>query len=422
MVKSLVHLCTMVCIKNIRDIHDVGGAPYHILRPILLKIDSAAHLRELEENSPHIRADDAECWIRLIKRDFTVEYQKEQLRPSNPESWHKVYAKYEKAVAERNRAADEALSQAYKKLEREKASNVTSVVKYDKKVFGKLPVRRTGRHDSGGGALRFGGGSRTKTTSAQSIMKKARREAGEIAMRNRLSTPTGQLPVRQGQITKAPLGLQMEHEIKSLPHVARIHAPQQRKQPQWDIEQKKRDERLLRAKKGAPAKGPTIVSDDELDPDDDMTSTSNGKKRSGMLDVDDLEGLFDADEPTASTGASRIKKTSATPSSTRSAASPPSRSAPMNPLAKMKLGRAWKDKPMTISRVETSPPKPSPATSPPRRSMQSSPPAPATHSPTAGPTAGSDQPQPKPKPMMGQKRKQAPSIFMKPKPKVRRMS
>lgn len=415
------------------DIHDVGGAPYHILRPILLKVDSATHLRELEEQSPHIQGDNAECWIRLIKRDFPVEYRKEKLHPSNPESWHKVYAKYQKLDVDRKRAANEKLNNAFKKIEQEKASNVTAIVNFDRKKFGKPPIKNvgfpgrsgaTGYGSTGSGAMRWGGGSRTKITSAQSIMKKARREAGEIALRNKLSTPTGQLHVRQGQITKAPLGMRMEHEIKALPAVPRIHAPHQRKRPQWELEQKEREARLLKAKNGSTTKEPTFISDNELDDGDNTIASSSKKQGSGGLDVDELENLFDEKKPTTP---SKAGKPSAM-SQNKSSVSRPPKCAPLNPLAKMKLGHAWRDKPMTLAPVETPVSKSSPATprsraTPSNRSKQSSPTAPATSpSAAAGSSSGSEQPRPRPRPMIGQKRKEPPSIFMKPKPKNRRMS
>ncbi|XXG94071.1 hypothetical protein Hte_000322 [Hypoxylon texense] len=412
----------------ILDIHDVGGAPYKILRPILLKIDAPAHLRQLEEQSPHIQGDDAECWIRLIKRDFPVYYRKENLQPSNPESWHKVYAKYEQMDMERKRVADEKLSNAFKKIEQDKASNVTTVMNFDRKKFGKPPVRggafqgRYGAKGSQSGAMRWGGGSRTKVTSAQSIMKKARREAEEIALRNKLSTPTGQLPVRQGQITKAPLGMRMEHEIKALPAIPRIHAPQ-RKRPQLELEQKELEARLLKAKNGLTTKGPTIISDSELDYGDDTTATSSKRQGPGMLDTDELEDLFDEKKPATPSKAGR-------PSATSPDKSPASRTpkcAPFNPLAKMKLAQTWKNKSITLVPAEPAPSKPSTTASRPRAApsdrpkqspppaKQSSPPAPAT----SPPSSGSEQPKPRPRPL---KRKEPPSIFMKPKPKNRRMS
>lgn len=389
------------------DIHDVGGAPYKILRPILMKVDTAEQLRELEEQSPHIQGDDAECWIRLIQRDFPIEYRKKQLQPSNPESWYKIYAKYQRLDEERKRSGLEKLNSDFKKINQQKASNTTTIANFDKKAFGKLPIKRVGGKGEavGSGGLRWGGGSRTKVTSAQSIIRKARREAGEVARRNKLSTPTGQLPVRQGQITKAPLGMRVEYEIKSLPAVQRIQAPQPRKKSGYEIEVKNVEKRLLAAKKGS-GPTPTIISDDDLD-------VSSGEQGSGGLDVDDLEGLFD--------GKKKPNKPSSM-SSNKSAASRPIKTASLNPLAKMKQGHAWRDKPVTIAPIEPPTPKTASTTSrssagPSGRPKQSSPPA-----STTGTSSGSEQSKPRPRPMVGQKRKEPPSIFMKPKPKSRRMS
>ncbi|KAI1765318.1 RNA polymerase II transcription factor SIII subunit A-domain-containing protein [Hypoxylon sp. FL1150] len=421
MVKSLVELCTAVCVRNVRDIHDVGGAPYKILRPILMRVDTAEQLRELEERSPHILGDDAECWIRLIQRDFPIDYRKTQLQPSNPESWHKVYAKYEKLDADRKRTAAEKLSSAYKKIEQEKQSNVTTITNFSKKVFGKPPGKRSGgrAEATGSGGLKWGGGSRTKTSSGQSIMRKVRREAGEVARRNMLSTPTGQLPVRQGQIIKAPLGMRVAYETKALPAVQRM-AP--REQSQSNIQQEKFAKRLLQIKNGYSAQKPTVISDDELD------TSSSEEQGTGGLDADDLESLYDAKKkPAAPTATSKTNKPSAM-SPSNSLTSRPIKSASLNPLAKMKQGHAWRDKPVTLAPVNPPTPKASaaasrPSAGPSGQPKQSSPPAPATSPSTAASTSsGPEHPKPRPRPMIGQKRKEPPSIFMKPKPKTRRMS
>ncbi|KAI1465697.1 RNA polymerase II transcription factor SIII subunit A-domain-containing protein [Daldinia caldariorum] len=234
MVKTLVDLCTAVCIKNVRDIFDVGSTPYGLVRPILMKIDNAAQLREIEENSPHIQPDDAECWQRLINRHFPSQVKKHNFEPRDPKLWHKVYEKYKAIEVEEKRIALEKLTSSLKTIKKEKQEKASTVINYDAKILGPAPGRRKGlggRDVPGAGGLRWGGGSRTKTTSARSIMQKARREAAEISRRNKLVTPTGQLPVRQGQIIQAPLGMREEHRIKSLPTMPtprRIQAPQSR--------------------------------------------------------------------------------------------------------------------------------------------------------------------------------------------------
>ena len=102
------------------DIYDIGTIPFSIARPILLKIDSAAQLRQIEKNSPHIEADTAECWKRLINRDFPVLAKREAFVPKNPRSWHKIYAKYQHEDAKAKHEAEQALKNAYKGMKEDK--------------------------------------------------------------------------------------------------------------------------------------------------------------------------------------------------------------------------------------------------------------------------------------------------------------
>ncbi|KAI0848947.1 RNA polymerase II transcription factor SIII subunit A-domain-containing protein [Daldinia vernicosa] len=446
MVKTLVDLCTTVCIKNVKDITDVGSAPYSILRPILLKIDNAAQLREVEERSPHIQGDDAECWQRLINRHFPRQVKKHNFEPRNPTLWHKVYDKYKKIEVEEKRIALEKLTSSLKTIEKEKEEKASKLINYDAKLLGPAPGRRRGvggREVAGAGGLRWGGGSRTKTTSAQSIMQKARREAAEICRRNKLMTPTGQLPVRRGQIVQAPLGMREEHRIKTLPTMPtprKIQAPQSRTGERWEREQKEREARLLKLKNGTTTKKATIISDDEFD-EDDQFDDDGETQEGGGLNVEELEDLFDDDTPSTS-NAPKATKSAAVPSQNKPSPLPSSsstRASGSSGLAGMKMGHSWKNNPVRTVPVESpaqktasrssasSPPaaKHTAASPPPRPSMPSK--ASSSHPPAGGSTytgtsISSTDPKPKPKPILGQKRKDPPSIFMKPKPKARRMS
>ncbi|KAI1653041.1 hypothetical protein F4813DRAFT_383552 [Daldinia decipiens] len=485
MVKTLVDLCTTVCIKNVKallilpfifhpqtlysfpnlpqrtivvsptsfinntnimgpslDISDVGSAPYKILRSILLKIDNPAQLREVEEKSPHIQGDDAE----LKKHNF---------EPRNPTLWYKIYDKYKKIEVEEKRAALEKLTSSLKTIKKEKQEKASKVINYDARILGPAPGRRKGvggREVAGVGGLRWGGGSRTKTTSAQSIMQKARREAAEISRRNKLMTPTGQLPVRRGQIVQAPLGMREEHRIKTLPTMPtarRIQAPQSRTGERWEREQKEREARLLKLKNGTTTKKTTIISDDEFDEDDqfdddDDDDDDDEVQEGGGLNVEELEDLFDDDTPSTS-NAPKPTKTAAMSSQNKpsSHSSLPSsnstRASGSSGLAGMKMGHSWKNNPMRVVPVESpaqkTASKSSASSPPPARYTASSPPlrpsmsskAASSHPPAGGSTyastgSSSADLKPKPKPMLGQKRKDPPNIFMKPKPKNRRMS
>ncbi|KAI8957790.1 RNA polymerase II transcription factor SIII subunit A-domain-containing protein [Daldinia sp. FL1419] len=449
MVKSLVELCTNVCIKNIRDISNVGDLPYSRLEKILLKIDNAAQLREVEVNSPHLQGDTTECWRRLINRHFPNQVKKHHFEPRNPTLWYKIYDKYKKIETEEKRIALEKLTSSLKSIKQEKQEKASKVINYDSRLLGPAPGRRKGtggREVAGSGGLRWGGGSRTKTTSAQSIMQKARREAAEISRRNKLMTPTGQLPVRQGQISQAPLGMREEHRIKTLPTMpaprrtqGRIQAPQSRAGGRWEQEQKEREARLLKLKNRTTTKGATIISDDEFDDDDGFDEEEDDDvQESSGLNADYLEDLFDDDTPSTSI-ASRSNKIPPAPSQSKPP-SDPARGSSLSGLAKMKMGLSSKNNPMRVVPVKTptqnpaskptasSPPPPSKPTaaSPPLRpSMPSNALTSQPHtasSSSAGPGSSNADPKPKPKPVLGQKRKEPPSVFMKPKPKARRMS
>ncbi|KAI1082983.1 RNA polymerase II transcription factor SIII subunit A-domain-containing protein [Whalleya microplaca] len=419
MVKSLIDLCTAVCIKNIRDITDVGGIPYPVLRPILMKVETAAQLRTIEVNSPHLESDTAECWKRLIKRDFPVLSERFKFEPRNPTSWHKVYEKYQRLEADQKREAEEKLKNAFSSINKKKEENVSHVVNYDRRLLPRAPRegrglgRRgpVGRREEGVGGLRFTGGTRTKTNTAQSIMKKARREALEIGRRNRLATPTGKLPVAQGQIAHAPLGMMEEHRIKAQPLTKRIHAPQPLRRTERESELEEREARLRSMKSAAPAKGATIISDDELDDEDDGAEYSDYEQGPGGLDEGNLEDLFDDDEPPRTPG--KTTKAAPAPIPSRSAAP-----APLSGLAKMKRGLTNAKRPtsvITTTTVPTSkpttsrPPPSSPpaAISPPLRPAHS----PKQHSP---PGSGSEV-----NPMVPRKRKPV-DVFFKPKSKFPR--
>ncbi|KAI0537424.1 RNA polymerase II transcription factor SIII subunit A-domain-containing protein [Xylaria digitata] len=301
MVKSLVELCTAVCLRNIKDITDIGAIPYDIARPILLKIDNAVQLRRIEVNSPQLEGDTAECWKRLIARDFPVPYSKEQFAPNNPKSWHKIYAKYRRLDAESRQAAAEALQKAYKGIKAEKDHNGSKVVNYDSRTLPRLPrdvkpqvgIRPKGRRNTPDQSeLRFTGGSRTKTNTPKGLLKRAMREAKEISTRNRLNTLSSAMKVRPGQIVRAPVGMVQEKVHNARP-LRGIRPPTHR--PQSDAQRREiedREARLRKAKETNLQKGGSYIMDedlDDLDIEDEDGPTG--------LDVDDLEALTSHREP-----------------------------------------------------------------------------------------------------------------------------
>ncbi|ORY66241.1 RNA polymerase II transcription factor SIII subunit A-domain-containing protein [Pseudomassariella vexata] len=306
--KSLVELCTVVCIKNIKEITDIGSTPYHLIRHVLLRIDTAQHLLELEQTSPHLALDDAECWLRLIERDFGRLHNEYQYAPKNPASWNRVYFKYEKFDRSQKEEAQEKLRNAFAGLKKKKEDSTAEVITFDRKrlpppprdrsVGGMKKVaigRRGGSNDTG--ELRFTSGTRTKVTNAKSIMRKVKREAKEIHNRNRLATPGGALVVDRRQLKQAPKGLVEAHRVTNQP-AFKIHAPAMRpsaEQMVRDQEMQEREARLLRLKAG---KSATFISDSDLEDEDDYNDDAGQDYGGGGLNEDDLEDLFD-DESSA---------------------------------------------------------------------------------------------------------------------------
>lgn len=257
--RSLTEMCIRVCIKNVANITDVGDLGYKTIRPVLLKVTSADQLRQIEESSPQIKGEDAELWRKLIERDFPG-WRKKNYVPKNPESWHKVYARYKREHIEEMAAAEAKLVSAFATLEKEKNAHTSKIV--DQRLLPKPP--RDGR-----GLSRAAGSSATRVPkfSGSSLLQKAKREAREIKNRRILSTPTGALAVPPGQIKKAPEAMVNEYRIREHATMeVRIKAPRLSR-PTRDLELERREARLRAAKVTlTSSKAEVVISDtDEND-------------------------------------------------------------------------------------------------------------------------------------------------------------
>ncbi|KAI0102958.1 hypothetical protein GGR51DRAFT_550219 [Nemania sp. FL0031] len=395
MVKSLIDLCTAVCLRNIKDIDDMGYAPYGIVRPILQKIDNAAQLRRIEMNSPHLEGETAECWKRLIARDFPVLDERHRYVPTNPKSWHKVYAKYHHLDRSAKREAEEKLKNAFKEIKKEKDTNVSRVINYDSRKLPRLPrdVKpqvgtrpKSNRMGPDQSELRFTGGSRTKTNTPKSLLKRAIREAKEISTRNRLNTPVGAKQVRPGQILKAPVGMVQEKVTNARP-LTGIRPPSYHPaSSSRSREMEDREARLRKAKEMNSQRGGSYMDDEDLEDLDIEGEDGIG------LDIDDLEALDDEPEPSyrprpadSSSGSARG---SVFARKMGSSSAPPS----SRPEAQTK------QKPTPARKDQTLGP-----TSPPLRPVAS---GSSVTSPTLPPAA--------------QRKRKAVDIFMRPKPKAPR--
>ncbi|KAI3334811.1 RNA polymerase II transcription factor SIII subunit A-domain-containing protein [Ustulina deusta] len=404
MVKSLVELCTAVCLRNVKDIADIGNIPYNLARPILVKIDNAAQLRQIEINSPQLEADTVEVWKRLIARDFPVVSRREAFVPKNPKSWHKIYAKYQHIDTKAKQDAKEHLKNAYKGLQEEKDRTVSKVINYDSRTLPRLPrdvrpqvgirakSRRAGPDQS---ELRFTGGSRTKTNNPKSLLKRARREAKEITTRNRLNTSVGAGQVRPGQIVRAPVGMVQEKVNNARPLTGIRPPTHQLRSDTGQREIEDREARLQKAKEMNSQKGGSYISDEDLD-DLDIEDEDDYIG----LEVDDLENLADQPEPSYEARPSRSSPTAARGSvfarKMGSSSTAPSAS-------RIRTEAQTKLNPVQVQKEPTT------------RSLQSLGPT----SPPSKPAPSSSSASPGPGPMLPRKRK-AVDIFMRPKSKASR--
>lgn len=383
----------------------MGYIPYSLVRPILIKVDSPGQLRQIEMNSPHLEAETPECWKRLIARDFPVLSERHRFIPSNPKSWHKIYAKYQRLDRDAKRLAEEKLKNAFKEIKKEKDESVSQVINYDSRKLPRLPrdvkpqvgIRPKGKRSGPDlSELRFTGGSRTKTNTPKGLLKRAMREAKEISTRNRLNIPTGALQVKPGQITKAPVGMVQEKVYNARP-LAGIRPPSHRHESSAQKrEMEDRELRLQKAKDMNSQQGGSYISDDDLD---DLEI--EGDDGPIGLEVDDLEALSDTQE-----------------SDNRARPSDPGPSAARGSVFSRKMGGS--SAAPSASKVHTKAQanqKPTSLHKEPATSGVSS--LGATSPPTKPMLPGTSPAHPGPGPMLTRKRKPV-DIFMKPKPKAPR--
>lgn len=207
---------------------DVGSFEYWKIKPVLARIASPEQLHTIEQNSPQILGEDAELWQAFIARDIP-NWKTKGYVPKNPTKWYEVYCKYKKEQRQEIERDEETLRQRMMASQKNKQSHVSKVV--DARTLPKLPRDPYMLPNNGGvplkkntwgkkepsGVLNFNSGSRTKLTSAQNVLTRARREAREIGQMSKLSKPTHQLSGRIGQVKKAPAGMSKEYQIAAQP-------------------------------------------------------------------------------------------------------------------------------------------------------------------------------------------------------------
>ncbi|KAF7901057.1 hypothetical protein EAF00_003278 [Botryotinia globosa] len=311
-VKSLYSLCKATCLRNIKDLYDIGYTSYQVAYPILKTITNPEQLHIIEQKSPHIKGETAELWKAFIVRDIP-KWQTKNYVPRDPTKWAQVYKKYKTEHDEEVASAQAILMNSMNALKQHKQDHVSRFV--DLKRLPKIPRDYGMRAHNGGvpltkgralqnagpSSLTWGGGSRTKMTDGASVLTKARREAKEMSQRSKLNTLTSGL--RHGQVQRAPAGMSQEYKIANQPALKILtrHRPSGARSP---------------GALGSPSSGPSL-EDREKRLRDAMSgrkpvSNSSKEPMSGasagtptMLDddmfgddADDVDDLFDDDEET----------------------------------------------------------------------------------------------------------------------------
>ncbi|KAK7745333.1 hypothetical protein SLS53_002829 [Cytospora paraplurivora] len=257
-VPSLAGLCRKTIFANIDELSYVSTLPYDKCREILQHVKTPQQLAVIEEYSPQIVGEDSELWEAFIKKDFRVPMKRKNYEPENPRSWRKVYERYAKEEAEEEAAALAQLGATFAGLNKAKQENKTGIA--DPRLLpsagrtGGIARSRNRGFGTGTANLTFGGGARTSN-----VVKKAKKEAMEMAARKKLSTPALKPRTNLVKVQQAPESMRNEYRIKRQPAFLPPTAKTATKRPREDDDRAQREARLLAAKK------PKVLRDDELE-------------------------------------------------------------------------------------------------------------------------------------------------------------
>ncbi|KAL7811521.1 hypothetical protein V8C44DRAFT_330766 [Trichoderma aethiopicum] len=216
-VKSLRDLAMAAIFKNIREVEDVGDLPYEAVRPILMRVDHGAQLRQIELNSPHLQGQTAEVWVRLIERDFPLEARNRAYQPKDPKKWYRVWEKYKADQDKFLQQSENTLLSRLTTIKKEEEKNTSKIVELGAIPRSKKGALRRPRTAKTSSTLSFAGGSRTKAVNGASVMRKVRREVKEIAkIHGSLSQPV-KAPTARSAVTKAPEAMVNDQKRATLP-------------------------------------------------------------------------------------------------------------------------------------------------------------------------------------------------------------
>ena len=172
-----------------------------------MRIDDASQLREIELNSPQLQGQTAECWLRLIRKQFPLEHRNTAYKPADPTKWYRVWEKYKKEHDQALYESEMQLKNAIQGIQQERGKLQSRIVenkylpreppKAGSGIHGRYRQSRGTRSAGGSSKLAFSAGSRTSTATSAGVIRKVKREAREYAHMRALSRPIMRRPLNQ---------------------------------------------------------------------------------------------------------------------------------------------------------------------------------------------------------------------------------
>lgn len=169
MVRSLFDIALHTCIQQAARISDVGNTPYHLVRPILKRLN-AKQLATLEENSPSVTPESDELWLLLLEKDFPdrplhAGLKARLLAGEKTMANKSLYNQYCDEREKFRATSAQRLRRMTEKIQKEKSKNSITPIK----GIIREPIRRRVQHS------RFGGAPAPRFDT-KSILGKARRD------------------------------------------------------------------------------------------------------------------------------------------------------------------------------------------------------------------------------------------------------
>ncbi|KAJ2963361.1 hypothetical protein NQ176_g10863 [Zarea fungicola] len=125
--KPLFDMASAVATKNIKSVLSIGYLPYQTVRHILIRVDSAPQLRQIELNCPQLQGETGELWLKLIEKDFPMELKAKGYKPKDEGKWHRVWEKYKRDHDRSIQESEEQLRSALMGLREDKAKNTSKI-------------------------------------------------------------------------------------------------------------------------------------------------------------------------------------------------------------------------------------------------------------------------------------------------------